>query len=448
MNAAIGFYTLVGLAVAMFGFFRRPKTWGELVYPRFLIPLLFWMFGLFPVAYYYYMEPPNQAYAAYRLYHQEQAMLYVLLCMLVFWLGFRFRLRIPRLERYVHNTSIRFDYPRIQRAGLLIATLTGIFLLSTNGSALLDGHDTLELEGVLGYISRYMILPLNVLAAIAYGFGWPDKGETRRPFVLIGALYILIICSLPLVANFSRGSGLFPMFMVLGYVGRFRRIPWITMAISIFLLIYCAHVGLTGRGLYGHAGGAINYVRHFMSGADYTFLAASERVMAGEALTPLSVIMASAAAGADIGAISPLHWLYFQIPLPHMFGFGGVYTLDATHFLGGQGTWGYTASMFGDTFAHFGWWGCLPFLYMGMLYRLLEELVADYDSGNPGGTLAFLTLPVAYYAFLLGIFNTFRSWNSTFTFGIAIMLIVMGVYAKLKNTQPQEYYLPETQPAQ
>jgi hypothetical protein len=99
--------------------------------------------------------------------------------------------------------------------------------------------------------------------------------------------------------------------------------------------------------------------------------------------------------------------------------------------------------MYGDTYAHLGWWGCLPFIYMGMLYRFLEVLVAGRADGQSRGTLAFLTLPAAYYAILMGTFNTFRAWNSSFSFGIPIILFLMWTYARFKNTQPVEDYLPE-----
>jgi len=442
MTVVVELYTLLGILLAILGFARRPKTAGELVFPRFVVPMLFLLLGILPAAYFYFVDPPNQTYEGYRSAQQERAMGYICLCMLMFWIGFRIRIRLPRFERIVSDISIRFDFPRIQRAGVFIATATAAFMFLVHGTALWSGYNELDLTGVLGYITRFIVLPMNVLAAIAYGFGWPEKGEPRRSVTAIGAFYVLLLCSIPLTANFSRGSGLFPMFMVLGYIGRFRRIPWISLLGSAFLVIYVAQVALHGRGVYGHGGGIRNFASEFISGAEFSWVAASERVMAGEALTPLSVVMAAGAAHSDLQPMTPFQWILFQIPVPHVFGLFGAYTLDATIFLGGAGDWGYTASMFGDTFAHFGWAGCIAFIYMGMLYRILEELIANYDASHASGTLAFLTLPIAYYAFLLGTFNTFRSWNSSFTFGIGILLAILWVYGKLKNQSDDWAPLP------
>lgn len=442
MNALVALYTFLGIALALLGFRRRPKVAGELVFPRFIIPLLFFIFGILPAAYYYYIDPPNQTYSIFRIAHQETAMAYICLCMVMFWVGFRIRFRLHALERLIADISFRFNFPATQRAGIIIVTLTSVYMFSLYGAKLWSGYNDLDLTGALGYITKYVIPPVNVLAAIAYGFGWPEKGEPRRSVVALGAIYVLVLCSIPSVAGFSRGSGLYPILMVLGYVGRFRRIPWFSFILSTFFVIYCSQVGLHGRGIYGHGGGVLNFLTEFRSGAEFDFTSASERIMSGEALTPLSVVMAAGQAHSDLQPLSPMQWIIFQIPVPHVFGLFGTYTLDPTIFVGGAGEWGYTASMFGDTFAHFGWAGCIAFVYMGILYRTLEELVDFYDSRHSRSTLAFLMLPVAYYSFLLGTFNTFRAWNSSFVFGIGILLLILWFYGKLKNQSEDWSPLP------
>jgi hypothetical protein len=442
MSPASIFLTLLGLATAMLGFLKRPRTAGELVYPRFFVPLFMWLMGMFPASYYYLMQPPRQKYESLRYGFQEQALLYVLLCTACFWVGYRIHIRIRPLHRMTENISIRFNHARLQQVGIATASVVGAFLIALQGSNLWNGHDTMQMSGVAGYILRYLIPPLSALAAIAYGFGWPEKGEPRRVLSWVGAIYILSICSLPLIATFSRGSGLYVLLMVLGYIGRFRRIPWLTATGAFILLIYAAHVGLAGRGVYGHTAGAERYLSYFFSGADFSFVAATERIMAGEALTPLSVVFAAGANHADLRPLSVLQWWYFQLPIPHMFGIGGEYTLDATLFLGGTGSWGYTVSFFGDTFAHMSWWGCLAFIYMGMLYRILEGLV-EGSHGSDREAIAFLALPVAYLALMFGMFNTFRAWNSAFTFGIGILIVALWVYSNLRKSSGEDIGLAE-----
>ncbi len=209
-----------------------------------------------------------------------------------------------------------------------------------------------------------------------------------------------------------------------------------------------AQVGLTGRGAYGHFAGAIPYAEYFLSGGGFSFDTVSSNSLATEVVTPMSVVMAAHEATADIAPMSPFDWMVFQLPLPHIFSFTGRFSLDLTRFLGGEGAWGYTPSMFGDTFAHLGWLGSLAFVYMGFLYRLLERLIlsaADDLTVVDAQNFLIALLPIGYYAFLLGTFNNYRSWNSTITFGSAITLFILWLLGKVTSgrTEYEVSYSPE-----
>jgi hypothetical protein len=420
---------------------RRPIRFADLLYPRFVVPVIFWIVAFFPAIYLAGTPQSASVFDSDRVTYQNSALAYLILCLAAFWMGFLIPLRIPALSRLTANLSFQFDSAQLRRSAMFVSTLSALYLTIVQGPSLFDqswGGPILT-SAFFNYINRFIILPMNLLAVIAYGLGWPAREEGKGFITWAGAIYILVLASLPLISTFSRGSGLMPVLMLIGYIGRWRRLPIRATLLVLFVLIYAAHVGLSGRGVYGHYSGVIPYAKHFFSGAGFSLAGTGDAIGAGDSLTPLCVSMGAASTAADVNASTPLQWLIFQIPVPHIYGVGGHFTLDLARYVGGEGSWGYTPTMFGDTFIHLGWWGCLPFIYVGLLFRLLENTIREHQAQGSFGLIAVTMLPAGYFAFFTGCFNTFRQWNSMFTFGIGLILLSLWAFQKLTSRPAEEW---------
>jgi hypothetical protein len=348
----------------------------------------------------------------------------------LFKIGFAIPVRSKRLTHFAENLSLNLNPTLMQVGSVLLVTTTTLFFMFTEGLAVLDdrwGTPSTDPSGAIFYL-QWRIAPLfNYIAVAMYGMGWPDRKSSWRTAAWIGAVYILIFASIPMASRFSRGTGLIPLFMIFGYAIRHRRIPIVPTTLAVLFLFYAGHTALSGRAVHGHYAGVLPYVSHLFS-PSFEGAESITSLLAGDSLTPLTVSMTVYYNSAFVDQLSPLSWYIFQLPIPHLYGIGGTYTMDLTHYLGGFGTWGYTAGMFGDTFIHLGWWGCLPFLYMGLAFRFLENAIRGNNSeGLMANVLGLATLPVAYAAMAYGCFSTFRSWNSAFTFGIALVIIMLWV---------------------
>jgi hypothetical protein len=437
---------ILGTLLSAWPFFRRPQNFSGYVYPRYMVPAMIWLVGFFPALYRCVIPDPVSRFTRSLQTYEDQALLYLILCLLMFWVGFKVPLRSRRLTHVLQGISFNLNSSLLRFLGVATVTATALFLLLAQGSSLLQSDmagEVMFTGSTAAYIGWMLVLPLNVLAVVFYGLGWPEPEAGNRFPIRAGALYVLFLASLPLMAKFSRGAGLMPMFMLFGYVGRWRRVP-IWGAIGAFcFLIYAGHVGLAGRGLYGHYAGIVPYIEFFASGANFSWENWGSTIGAADALTPLSVCVEVHDLGAYVDQMSPLGWLIFQIPVPHIAGLGGTYTTDLTWYVGGHGAWGYTSTMFGDSFIHLGWWGCLAFVYVGMLYRLLENTVESCGGAADSlGIVALTMLPSSYAALAQGVFNTYRGWNSMFTFGIGLVIVILWGLNRMIR-QPDYHYQPE-----
>lgn len=418
----------LGFLLALAGFWWRPSRLIDLLLPRFIVPVTLWLVAFYPaLSIALFGDESDPMYTQYREEFTVMALAYLLLCFMFWWVGFVLvPKRFGQRSSLLRIVRLQIDNPgRLRFFAVLMVLATTVFLLFSEGPGLLDNSWG---EGFLGgdlvlYVTKFAILPINAMGALLFGLSWPLQKEERRFGHYFSGFFVLLLASLSGFCNFSRGSGIYFPLMVLGYIGSSGKLPVKTCIMAILYAAYCGTVALSGRGEFGHFAGAIPFLGHFFSGnisfSDtlYTLTGATD------ALSPVCVTMHAIAGGTDIGQMSPLDWAIFQIPIPHIAGIGGTYTLDLTLLLGGTGAWGYTSTMFGDTFAHFGWLGSLWFIYMGMLYRFLENMVISSNDGEGGINLVWLMLPLAYFAFLNGNFNTYRSWNSTFTFGLGAVLV-------------------------
>src|SRR5205823_2661961 len=100
----------------------------------------------------------------------------------------------------------------------------------------------------------------------------------------LGAIAVVLLTSLQFMSTFSRGSGLMPALMLIGYIGRWRRIPVVGASLATLFFVYAGHVGLSGRGIYGHFAGLVPYFEHFMSGADFDWWTACLWALGGGAV--------------------------------------------------------------------------------------------------------------------------------------------------------------------
>jgi hypothetical protein len=420
---------LAGLA-----FFRRPKTLSAFASPRYCAPLVIWVTGFLPFVL-DLIQPLKvmQSWDASRVDYQTKGLLYLVLCLGLFWVGFALPMRSKAASRVVNSFSMNFNPLRLRVIAILMVTATTVHLLFAQGSSLIDvrwGGEYVE-EAWVMYVRLRLVFPLNVMALALYGLGWPGPEVRGRFITWVGAIYVLFLGSLPLCSTFSRGTGMVPLLMLFGYVVGRRRIPVLASVFAVGFLIYAGHVGLSGRGVYGHYAGVLPYMEHFVSGAKFEVANSGTTVKAGDALTPLCVCIDVRDRQAFVDQDTITQWFIFQVPVPHVFGFTGTFTLDLTWFVGGHGGWGYTPTMFGDTFVHLGWWGCLMFIFVGAAYRLLENLIFQEATGGGPSIFALAAQPTAYYALVLGCFNTYRSWVSNFTFGIGLIIVLLWALQKV-----------------
>ncbi|MEI8195264.1 MAG: hypothetical protein WCI73_05085 [Phycisphaerae bacterium] len=435
----------LGALLAVAGFLRPPKRALDLLLPRFVIPILFWGVTFWPsLKILLFGEDPTQPLNV--VYHEQQmgaALVYFLACMVACWTGF---LLLPKDwgkgARLTRNFRLRISSPsRVRTVSYWLITGSFVMALLGKGPALFNenwGASPVGEYPVIFYITTFLVPASATMAAVIFGLVWPSDRQDRHLGLYLGGLLMLTLASITHMASFSRGAGVMLPLIVLGYIGGSGRIPVKTLFIAGGFAIYASAVGLSGRGIYGHNGGALLYLKHFFSGEVAISDAFGSGGSATESLTPLCVVMQAAVAGVDLTPMSKIRWLFFQIPVPHIGGLGGSFTLDATIMVGGVGNFGYTATMFGDTFGHFGWLGALAFCYMGALYRLVENIATKPIDLTMETPIIWVVLPATYFAFMAGNFNTFRAWNSSFTFSVGMVVLVFWAIGRMLGSQPHE----------
>ena len=407
----------------------------------------------------------SKMFAGFVAHLGASAEIYIIWCTLAFWLGYllfgqstyarrlhiRGRIRVRLGDNAMLNWSLLF-------AG--IAALCAI--LYAGGPAHILYNPTGEVPSVGGamfsygwlvhVLDRFVVTLLIALSSALLGFGWPEAANREAHHWLLGSA-ILILNTTLFMSHFSRGTPLPAVIAIMAYTFKTWRVPRLaTVALTVWVVI-AMNSAAWGRGYYGHNAGAIPFVQacghtiaQLLTG---NFRRPLDRVaILIDSLTPTTVVMAAANAGVNINPLSPWHWILFQIPLPHFLIPGPKWTLDATLFLGGTGGWGYTAGMFGDTFATFGWLGAWPFFFVGMLYRFIDQLAGPEGQPYQGSVSIFaLMLPISYLAAGIGSFGAFRSLMSLTVFSLlALWLAVHFMHGEL-TSNPQPYPTPQPRPA-
>lgn len=426
----------LGTFVCAFGFLRWPRSLYDLLRPRFVIPALIWS-STFNVIFYHWIFPQPEKYIDYRTYigsQGETALIYFIVCMLMFWVGMclPFGKMIGRMFVPLHyGLPLDPKKLRILRVfGIFLGVGIFVSLIAMSGGTALYSP-VLGIDHRAGYlrggISGPLVGALSILASGCIGVSWPEKVRDN-PLAVIVSLFGLMLIGTHFMANFSRGSGLPIAVAALAYAVRYRRVSLIGMGLAICWVLFTAHAGLSGRGIYGHRGGVVPYLIHLVTYSSLSgFQVIESSFIASDAFTATAVTM-EAHDAMDIGAMSPWDWLRFQIPIPRIFGIHPDWHVAVSFFLSGsrnQG-FGFTTSIFGDTFIHLGWPGSAIYIFIGIMYRMVSFLAFDLSDKISSKLNPFILLmATSYYAMFLGIFNNFRSWNTTFSYSLYLMIIGM-----------------------
>jgi hypothetical protein len=419
---------VIGTVVALLGFLKWPRSSYELIHPRFVVPGIIWLatFGqalLRDSA----KEDLGRLYESARIEYGNASLWYVILAMLCFFLG----MAIP-VGRWISEpfakleTQIQVNPQRLRKVGWMGTWGLLVFFTVMVGPRALGFTHIGPLVPMSESLAKFVAIILAVGAvfnAVMLGVSWPEPGM-RSVLTYAGMFMGLFINSMYTMPIMSRGVGL-PVFVAaMAYSIRVRRFRLIVMVPAVLWVALCAHAGLLGRSLYGRQSDVITYLSVLLQYSISDPLAVL-RSGAGlnDCFTSLAMSM-KAITRADVRPLTQVDWLIFQLPIPHWFSFMPDWTLDLTLYIGGYGTWGYTVGMLGDTFIHWGWFGPLWFILVGIAYRFISELVFSPHALRSGGISIYsLVLFSGYYAIGSGVFNTYRAWVTGFT--IPTVLVVL-----------------------
>ncbi len=440
------YLAVLGTLVCLLGFLRKPTSTFDLSRPRFVVPFVIWMATFYQVLW-RYLAGPHQLASRYGQYRQQfgsQAEMYIILCLLAFWIGY-FTLRFDKLgDRLWRASQIRLvEDSRLMSwsfwLAMVVAATTVVIIgpgnlwsNSGNGAALSESWlHFASLVKVLAVFRKYINTLLVVASAAILGLTWPTKDRRDAAHYIIAAA-VLAMDSLPYAVGFSRGAGLPVVVAIAAYAYKQRRIPWIATIAGAVWTILVMNVALAGRSNFGHFAGLYPWGEQLASTASEVLRGNFSPMITTvntliDALTPTSVCMAGLSAGHAMGRLSTANWLIFQAPFPHFILPTVKYTIEPTRFLGGAGSWGYTPSVFGETWIEFRWMGAVAFAFMGMSYRFIDRLSGG--GGNHGAHSAgifVLMLPISYIALYLGLFLDFRAWWALTIFGF--YLLAGGAY--------------------
>lgn len=440
---------IIGTILALLGFLKWPRSTGELLGPRFVLPFMMWasIYGQFLVA--------GDRWDTYEEYHLDwdgRAMGYVCLCLVGYWLGYilPFGTWLTKLFKPL-PAGLYLEPERLRIPGLLLCGLALTIQFLFNGFAVFyaggGGHSkwVLPLSETIGRYLGILVDVSGIIGAVMIGFSWPEK--QRRNFLNVGiGIFGLLMGAHVFMSRFSRASGL-PFALAFGAASlRFRKVNILAGLIVLYVVAVFALTGLTGRGEYGHFSGSALFVKHLYSYSIYHPVEASQMALrAGDSFTSLVVTM-DAVTTTDINALSPLAWIANQAPIPRAWGLP-VWTTDPSRAVGTMhytNPFWFTLGIYGDTYAHFGYLGFVWFIPIGIAFRMVSQLVikgggfiggpagAQYQPGYHFINLYALLLVMNYGAFLRGLFNTYRSFEVTFLLELGLItgLLMVVRYAR------------------
>lgn len=422
-----------GILLCFAGLLWRPWTAYNLFRPRVVVPAMVFFSVFYQFIRYRWLGAHQGSdipgVARYRREFSFDAVAYVTLCAGMFWVGYlvpfgralgdwaaALAVRSPLSMQTLRNWAIG-----LSGLSLLLGLLfDGAGLFSGTWGA---GYGAFAVTGIGSTVFRSYSL-LGIAGALLLGYSWP--GPEERSALWFPAAALLLFCdAAPWMAHFSRGSGLFPLLAVLGYFLRHRRVPWAVAAAGVVVFFLGVATAVTGRGVYGHNGGSLNYLAYLWPSLFHWSRMFSSTTSTADSFTPLTVVMAGLHHGNDMGRLTKLNWILTQLPLPHSLRpkwtfFPGIFI--AHEWNANASVFGYNPGMFGDTFATFGYWGSLVFAFVGAAYRAVDA--AAFGRQTPGASLLPLLAPVSYYALGQGCFTNFRAFNTALVVPAALILAV------------------------
>ncbi len=369
------------------------------------------------------------------------AMFYTCLCLLGFWLGFA--LPVGRWLSKIFSTlpsGLYVNPNKLRKQGMYLLAIAFIIQIVVNGPAVFyspgGGLATRGMLMVGPTIGRYLSIIVDILGiigAVMVGYSWPAKGERNFASVGLGVVALMMAANV-FMSRFSRASGM-PFLLAYGAASvRFRKVNIFFGLLIFYLVATCALTALTGRAVYGHYAGSFFFFKHFFTYSLTVPLDSLEAGMqAGDSLTPLTVTMLGVET-TDIHELTPLQWIANLTPVPRSFGLP-EWTTDPSRSLGTMyltHPFWYTLGLFGDTYAHFRYWGFIWFIPIGIGYRMVHQLASwGLDRASSVNTgliqvyqfinLYTLLLVMTYSAMLRGLFNTYRSFEVSFLMVVGLL---------------------------
>ncbi len=428
MDTEIALSCLAITALCLVGFVRRPRSLYEMLMPRFVVPVIAWMASVSNVLFGHVMDLSviRDSYEEYG----GLALQFIALSLFLFWVGYFLPLGagIGRSAPY-----LPVDLKK-QSKVFLFGCLFLLLMLHTGWMLL----------GILPAVSAVVVIFMRIApfgSAALLGLYLGSKDKLGFQYYLLAAL-ALFGSMQPLMARFSRGAAL-PVFITLVAFSYMRRqIKIVPILLAAFAVVYFGVQGLRGRGVHGHYGGTVAYIEFLVTSPPAPSQMVGGMRLVHDVVRPTSVAMNARENRADYtGSLTVDKWLLNCIPLPRVVGLP-KYTMSLGSYVAGKRiSWGYTTSMFGDLVHHLGWLGSMMFIVVGAYYRAIEE-AAFRKFGGPEYTsewYSFLCI-VSYYAFMLGMYNNFRSWLTLCAFGVyAIIGLILLKSVLGSRSQPPTY---------
>lgn len=445
-------YLLIGTALALLGFLQWPKRSWDLMRPRFVVPLMIYN----AVFMHYLIRPVDPLLERYHTYYDADALRYTCFCLVGFWIGFILPFGAWLATPLTHLPSgFYWNLKSLRWPAILLVTLPFFIVLVLSGPNMFVAGQSYEHFRFLSQFSVVLkLLTISVdlmvlLGAVLVGFAWPTKHE-RNFFNTAMMLFALFLGSQVYMSRLSRASGLLFVLAFVGASVRSRKINWPVAVLVAVVFMVCAHTGLSARQIYGHYAGNVIFFQHMFAEAMWDWKGVlTSGITTVNSLSSLVVSMY----GADrmnLGQLSPAAWFANQIPIPRFLGLP-QWTADASTVIPGRPARTFTFSIFGDTYAHFGTWGAMLFVYVGTIFRMIDRLANTHrqvpnllaqqqpwyvhqqlmQHGYQFFNIYLILMVAAYGAWARGLHNSFRAWQSlTFysLYGVVLLALIMGAF--------------------